>query len=160
MSDSRRQLPDPARDDDAPPPPDGPVLYLMSGVRGAGFLLLPQDDADPVTVELKPAQLRLLYVLVAAWAADQGLAPAIRGWRLAEQLGDAVGDLLPDLLPVCPNTVVSYASHIHQLVVSRVEARGAADPIPTVIERERGKGYRLGLPDLTLVDLPARRKRA
>ena len=148
-SPGRRPLPIEQRE----PGPPGPALYLLRGLLGKGFLVIPVPEGLKLIVELKPAQVRLLYTLLLAWRADGELPRAMRGWRQADEVGQAHGDLLPMLLPVAGSTVVSYASRLQRLIELLAAEDGWEGPAPVVVERERGKGYRLGVVGLTVVGL-------
>ena len=148
-SPGRRPLPIEQRE----PGPAGPALYLLRGLLGKGFLVVPVQEGLKLIVELKPAQVRLLYTLLLAWRADGELPPAVRGWRQADEVGQAHGDLLPMLLPVAGSTVVSYASRLQRLIELLAGEDGWDGPAPVVVQRERGKGYRLGIGGLTVVGL-------
>lgn len=118
------------------------ILYLPSGILGGGFLLLfPEKGTEDISIELKPALVRILLALHKAQEQDRHRSWAARGWRPPGRISKDAADLHPMLIPISEPSVRSYLSIINRLVREAAWAHGLN--AFALIEHKRQIGSRL-----------------
>ncbi len=133
------------------------ILHLPDGLGRPGFLILGTTSGLKICVCFSRTLVRVIFALYEALKTDDGMPPAVRGWRSATRLAKAIASQDRYLLPVEPTTIIHYVCDINRVVRSAAEEQG----LPSgdidrlkIVSARIGWGYKSSLPRLTIAEDP------